>query len=183
MDDPSTAGRVTAATTSVTTCAAEQLGQVGELVSILTADQYLHRPRGASPIAGHVRHCVDHYTAILAGAGSGTVDYDRRTRGGPVETDRDAALARLAHVRGLVGTVAPGDLKRPVEVVSVVAPDGSVARTPSTVGRELVFVAHHAVHHLAVMVPLARALGVDVPAEFGYAPATLAAGRRPGADA
>ncbi|WP_171163598.1 DinB family protein [Streptomyces sp. I05A-00742] len=173
MDDPTTA-------TTVTACAAGQLGQVGELVRILTDDQYVHRPRGASPIAGHVRHCVDHYTAILAGAGSGTVDYDRRTRGGPVETDRGVALARLAHVRKLVRTVAPGALGRPVEVVSVVAPDGSIARTPSTVGRELVFVAHHAVHHLAVMVPLARALGVEVPAEFGYAPATLAAARRPG---
>ncbi|GGP43703.1 DinB family protein [Streptomyces abikoensis] len=159
--------------------ATAQLGHTRELLGMLSDAQYVCRPHEAgSCVAGHVRHCVDHYTAILAGAGGGTVDYDRRKRGGVLETDRSAALARLADVSARVAAVTPADLDRPVDVLSVVDAAGTVVRTRSTVGRELLFVAHHAVHHLAVMVPVARALGVAVPVEFGYAPATLAYLRR-----
>lgn len=160
---------------TVTDCAAEQLHQVQELVGMLTDAQYAHRPsEAASSIGGHVRHCVDHYTAILAGVDSGTVEYDRRVRGTELETDRSIALARLREVRSKVRGLASRPLDRPVEVISVVDPDGSVACTRSTAGRELLFVSHHTVHHVAVMVPMARTLGVNVPARFGYAPATLA---------
>jgi len=161
-------------TVTVTDCAAQQLHQVQKLVGLLTDAQYVHRPQGASSIAGHVRHCVDHYTAILDGVDSGTVEYDKRVRGTALETDRSVALARIGEVRSQVRGLASRPLDRPVEVVSVVDPDGSVARTRSTAGRELLFVSHHAVHHVAVMVPMARTLGVNVPAQFGYAPATLA---------
>ncbi|GAA2911267.1 hypothetical protein GCM10020221_03790 [Streptomyces thioluteus] len=166
-------------TATVTERSAGQLLQIEELVGILTDAQYVHRPRDASGIALHVRHCVDHYSAILAGADSGTVDYDRRTRGGVLEHDRGAALARLANLRTRVRTMPPRELGYPVEVVTVVGADGAVARTRSTVGRELLFVSHHAVHHLAMIVPIARTLGVSVPADLGYAPATLAAGAGP----
>ncbi|MEV0372898.1 DinB family protein [Streptomyces sp. NPDC050636] len=160
---------------TVTDCAAEPLHQVQELVGMLTDAQYAHRScEGASSIGGHVRHCVDHYTAILVGVDSGTVEYDRRVRGTALETDRSVALARLGEVRSKVRGLASRPLDRPVEVISVVDPDGSVACTRSTAGRELLFVSHHAVHHVAVMVPMARTLGVNVPAQFGYAPATLA---------
>ncbi|WP_169314282.1 DinB family protein [Streptomyces piniterrae] len=158
----------------MTECAATQLHELRELVGILTDAQYVHRPQGASSIASHVRHCVDHYTAILDGVDTGTVEYDRRVRGTALETDRSFALARLAEVRSQVCGLAARSLDRPVEVISVVDSDGSVARTRSTASRELLFVSHHAVHHVAVMVPMARTLGVNVPAQFGYAPATLA---------
>ncbi|UQA90807.1 DinB family protein [Streptomyces halobius] len=158
----------------VTNCAAEQLHQVQELVGMLTDAQYVHRPEGASSIAGHVRHCVDHYTAILAGIDSGTVEYDRRVRGTALEKDRSVALDRLGEVRSEVRGLAARPLDRPVEVISVVDSDGSLAATRSTAGRELLFVSHHTVHHIAVMVPMARTLGVRVPERFGYAPATLA---------
>jgi hypothetical protein len=44
----------------------------------------------------------------------------------------------------------------------------------STVGRELAFVASHAIHHFAMLAPHGRALGIDLPADFGKAPSTVA---------
>lgn len=140
---------------------------------MLTEAQYVHRPEGASGIAGHVRHCVDHYTAILAGIESGTIEYDRRVRGTALEKDRNVALARLGEIRSEVRDLESVPLGHPVEVISIVSSDGSVTRTRSTAGRELLFVAHHTIHHIAMMVPMARTLGVQIPTRFGYAPATL----------
>jgi uncharacterized damage-inducible protein DinB len=49
----------------------------------------------------------------------------------------------------------------------------------TTVGRELVFVLSHTVHHNALIAVMARTLGVSVPDRFGYAPSTLAHLERP----
>ncbi|MFI1970588.1 DinB family protein [Streptomyces cinnamoneus] len=179
MEDHSREEHSPERTTAVAGCAAAQLRQVRELVAVLTDAQYVHRPRGSSSIASHVRHCVDHYAAVLAGRDDGTVAYDRRARGSALETDRGVALARLSEVQAQVRALASGALGRPVEVADVVDAHGGVALTRSTMGRELLFASQHAVHHVAVMVPLARTMGVELPAEFGFAPATLAHLRGP----
>ena len=48
----------------------------------------------------------------------------------------------------------------------------------SSLGRELVFVASHAVHHYALLAAHLRQLGLPVPEGFGLAPATVAHARR-----
>lgn len=50
--------------------------------------------------------------------------------------------------------------------------DDPVLSAVSTFDREAMFVASHAVHHLAMMSVIARELGVDIAADEGLAPGT-----------
>src|SRR5437667_2882419 len=70
------------------------LRQLAEVVRAMTDEQYRTKPVGvvSSHVGGHVRHCLDHVEALLAGVEQGEVDYDRRQRGTDVETRRVAAL-------------------------------------------------------------------------------------------
>jgi hypothetical protein len=136
---------------------------------------------GGGSIGRHVRHCLDHYSAAL-GAGGGvcepggcprTIDYDHRERDVPMETDPAAALAAVGALRQALGAVGPADLDTPVIVRIMVDGAGRTADVGSTLGRELAFAAHHALHHHAMMQFIAGVFGVSAPAGFGKAPSTL----------
>jgi hypothetical protein len=45
---------------------------------------------------------------------------------------------------------------------------------PSTLGRELLFLSSHTVHHFALLGNYCKAAGVEMGADFGKAPATVA---------
>ena len=45
---------------------------------------------------------------------------------------------------------------------------------PSSIGRELAFVASHTVHHFALLAAHCQQHGIPTPADFGKAPATVA---------
>ena len=50
--------------------------------------------RTTGGIGGHVRHCLDHVSALLGATQTGLCAYARRQRGTDVETCRTAASAR-----------------------------------------------------------------------------------------
>jgi len=74
-----------------------------------------------------------------------------------------------------------------VRVRVMLCADGQHAELGSTLGRELAFAAHHAVHHHAMVAAIAAEFGLSAPDGFGRAPSTIhhehAAGQtvRPGA--
>jgi hypothetical protein len=51
--------------------------------------------------------------------------------------------------------------------------DGHEAELESTLGRELVFATHHAIHHHAMMSAIASEFGIKVGPDFGKAPSTI----------
>jgi len=126
-----------------------------------------------STIGQHLRHLLDHFAAPLAALEGGTIDYDHRERGVPVETDLDAALGRIREVReriNVVGFEAGGG----AAIVRVMlSANGDEAELESTLARELAFAAHHAVHHQAMMAAIAHEQGLTPPTGFGRAPSTL----------
>mmetsp|Transcript_6551 Transcript_6551/g.22111 ORF Transcript_6551/g.22111 Transcript_6551/m.22111 type:complete len:186 (-) Transcript_6551:157-714(-) len=139
---------------------------------------------GAS-VGGHVRHALDHYRLLLAGASAiaeapgpaPLVDYDTRSRGGAEETDAHAAAAAIERVLGELEGGRPGPPGAAVRV-RFASPEGGADGTgdvvvESTVGRELAFVWHHAVHHLAMVRLIAAEAGVELPRDLGKAPSTL----------
>jgi uncharacterized damage-inducible protein DinB len=142
----------------------------------MTDEQYRMKPVGvvSSNVGGHVRHCLDHVDALLAGIDRGELDYDRRQRGTEVETSRTAALAAIQgqeqQLRSL-SSLSDGHRLRLSTLVSSAMPPIEVE---TTVGRELAFVLSHTVHHNALIAVMARTLGVPVPDRFGYAPSTIA---------
>jgi len=133
---------------------------------------------GHSTIGQHLRHALDHFNAILAVSADesgedGPIEYDRRQRGGSIETDRAAALQGLAEARERIANLHPDRLYEPARVRVMLSADGVEAELPSTLARELAFAAHHAIHHQAMMGAIAREQGLSTPPGFGKAPATL----------
>lgn len=135
-------------------------------------------PPYARPVGAHLRHLIEHYEALLFAPQPGFVDYDRRPRDGglercPIQADERlrALQQQLAHGAGL-------DLQAPLQVLGQAGLAGELAfQVISSVGRELVFLASHAVHHFALLRGFCIANGIDIAPDFGHAPATVAHAR------
>ncbi|MBI5764793.1 MAG: DinB family protein [Planctomycetes bacterium] len=155
---------------------AVSLQQLADLLVVTSDAQYTRKPVGVIPssLGGHVRHCLDHFEALCAGALTGVVDYDDRQRGTSVETDRIAALGAIRRLRVQIEALDESVLTKTVRVPSIIAGDGTSIETRSSLGRELAFVLSHTVHHNALVAAMCRTLGIPIPDRFGYAPATIA---------
>lgn len=155
------------------------LGQLREVVDALGDDQYTRDPVAtfSGSIGGHVRHCLDHINALVQGAEAGSVDYDHRERGTDVETDRAASIAEIdrliAALKSLEGMEA-----KDVAVKVMLSGDGVESTFSTTVGRELVFMLSHTIHHGAMIGGMVQAMGGKAPVGFGVAPSTLAYRKR-----
>lgn len=123
----------------------------------------------------HYRHCLDHFVSILNGRESGLVDYDRRERDPRIEGQPAFALEVTRRIRTALEALELRDLDREILTrcgVSYREVESPVTR--STLGRELVYGVAHGIHHYALISVIARLLDVELPPEFGVAPATVA---------
>ena len=156
------------------------LRQTAALLESLTDEQYARKPVGVVPssIGGHVRHCLDHVEALLRGAGDGLLDYDRRERGTDVERSRTAALETMRRQECQLLSFPWPEGRHPLHLSVLVSPDAPPTVVVSSLDRELAFALSHTIHHGALIAVMAKLLGVPVPPDFGYAPSTLAHGRR-----
>jgi len=151
------------------------LRQLADVISAMTDEQYRTKPVGvvSSNVGGHVRHCLDHLDALLAGVERGEVDYDRRRRGTEVETSRAAALDAIRRQeRQLLAFPRRSEGCR-LRLSAMLGSELAPVEVETTVGRELAFVLSHTVHHNALIAVMAKTLGVPVPERFGYAPSTI----------
>jgi hypothetical protein len=125
-------------------------------------------------IGPHFRHAIEHYESLIHGLPSAKIDYDLRKRDPEVEKSRAAAIAKLEALRGFLMEL-PHDMDKPLE--SKFESHGSAEHeeiwTKSTLGRELISVLSHTVHHFAIISLISRFYGVFPPDGFGMAPATL----------
>ncbi|KAI9327152.1 hypothetical protein DFJ73DRAFT_665791 [Zopfochytrium polystomum] len=144
-----------------------------------------------STVGKHCRHLLDHFDKLLTiverppdgnSGGEHPVDYDARVRN--VDSERRVAAAKLrvtaiaARLREAVPNGEgdePGPLNKKAVSVKFYLDAGSANATlTSTVGREVWFVTHHAIHHAAMIkVICSNELGISLPPEFGVAPSTL----------
>ena len=159
-------------------CATALLDQCGAMLALVPDGAYAATSEalGGGTIGKHVRHSLDHFAALLAVAHAGSpgpVDYDRRARDVPVEHDRAAARAEVARLGLLVSELEPGVADRPVRVRVMLAGDGAEAELGSTIGRELFFAVHHAIHHHAMIKAIAGEFGVTQPGEICTPPPTI----------
>ena len=125
----------------------------------------------SSSIGAHTRHILDHYLMLLAGIGSGEVDYDKRGRDPEVETNRAHAKATISRIIDGLKQLPGNDT--PVQAATKVSVDDSCPAQSSTLGRELVFLYSHTTHHHSLMALIMRLQDKNVDNNFGYAPATL----------
>ncbi|PIQ37527.1 MAG: hypothetical protein COW59_06695 [Lysobacterales bacterium CG17_big_fil_post_rev_8_21_14_2_50_64_11] len=157
----------------VTYCSQEMLEQGERLLRDLPVQAYSAvPPGGGSTIGQHMRHMLDHYQSLM-NAERGCVDYDVRHRGSAVETDIGQARALIAQLLAWVRTLDDAALSQPIVVRSEVSLCRTVcAEVGSTIGRELMFLSSHMVHHQAIVALVAKALAVAVEPGLGLAPAT-----------
>jgi hypothetical protein len=123
-------------------------------------------------IGEHVRHSLDHVSALLAAGRSDTLSYDHRRRGTPIEADPGAALQQILRLKAGLERWSLRSLDEPIRVSSMVSADGSSVSGWSTLARELAFVVSHTIHHQAIVGILLAFHGYSVPDRFGHSPST-----------
>ena len=154
--------------------------QCGALLRDMPGEVFASRGDGNSSIGTHVRHIVDRYQCFFNGLGAGSIDYDDRTRGTPVETDVQSATGALAETRGRFEDLdregSQGNARHgAISVRELVHYQGEPAIAASTLDRELMGLITHSIHHLAIIAMIARAADFPVPPNLGKAPSTVAA--------
>jgi len=151
------------------------LEELAAVVAALSRETYTARlfPNASGSIGQHVRHCLDHVSALITADPSSCLSYDLRDRGTTVETDPAQALRciQLLRIKIAVGRWS-ARLDEPICVVSAVTRDGAMLTSMSTLARELAFVLNHTIHHQAMIGLLDSLHGSDVPDGFGFAPST-----------
>jgi hypothetical protein len=146
-----------------------------QAVKIVAAHFAPEGPAYAGPVGSHLRHVIEHYEALLFGARAGVVDYDNRPRYALLERSARIADARLRALQVRLRAHDGGDAARPLQVLGRFGLRGEFEFVvPSSLDRELAFLASHTVHHFALLLPLLQPRGIALGEHFGKAPATVA---------
>ena len=154
----------------------EILDQGERLLTEISDESYTRKIPAAfnASIGGHYRHCLDHFRALLDAAPTGGLNYDQRERGTLVENDRFAALNATRELRAGWHSLPADNLGRVLSVTCKTSyAVGGSQTAASSVGREVMYVVAHAVHHYALIGIMSALMELKLPASFGVAPATL----------
>jgi uncharacterized damage-inducible protein DinB len=162
------------ATVSPSFALSHLLDELSSAVIELPMDVYRATFEGGASgsIGEHVRHCLDHVSALLSADPSGTLSYDHRQRGTRVETDPGAALQQILRLKAALDRWPTRSLDEPIRVSSMIAPGAPSVVGWSTLGRELAFVVSHTIHHQAMIAVLLTIHGLAAPDRFGHSPST-----------
>jgi hypothetical protein len=168
--------RQTAPTNQLLRAAQETLLQGLELLGAAAAPKYkrvLGPPFEAS-IGQHYRHVLEHYDCLCSGLATEIVNYDARQRDVELETNVSKAMDRTCNILDMLVSLDPTELERPCKSVQSL---GYTATEPlavrSNIGRELAYCIGHSVHHYAIIRLICASVEVNLPGNFGFAPATL----------
>lgn len=146
-----------------------------QALALVAAHQAPSAPSYANPVGAHLRHVIEHYWALLRPASAGVVDYDARARDRELEQSPVLARAQLLAIQRELARWSHATLDAPVRVRGQAGLAGDIGfSAQSSIGRELVFIASHAIHHFAVLHQHCKVHGLVLDADFGKAPATVA---------
>ncbi|XJO72318.1 hypothetical protein BDV3_003450 [Batrachochytrium dendrobatidis] len=166
------------------------------LLGVLSSNQFTTESKilPHSTIGKHIRHALDHFLLLLAGLQDlldtrrssnnhqndcidVTIDYDHRQRLTLLETDPKAAQTEFARICGkLEDALLYLDMNTSVCVLATTEVSGLPIKLASSMGREVWFTLHHAIHHAAIIRVISKELGVndsDIPLTLGFAPSTV----------
>jgi uncharacterized damage-inducible protein DinB len=152
------------------------LSQLTQLVSRLPPNQYQQSfgLQGQHTMGKHVRHIIDHYEAFLLGLQEKPpvkVNYEHRQREESLEREPHRVCYRLLTVCRSLEQLRDDHHQSPVRLDY---PTGAITiEMNSSVGRELVFLSSHTIHHMAIIGLLAEQLGIQPARDFGVHPSTL----------
>jgi hypothetical protein len=134
-------------------------------------------PKGLEPhrVSSHMRHIIEFYECFLAGLPSKRIDYDSRRRDQTIESSPSVAAARI---RAIIEELQknPSLEQDDLLLIRVEDAESFCLEDPfltSTVGRELMVLSSHTIHHFALIAMTLQAQGIAVDPAFGVAPSTL----------
>lgn len=165
-----------ASTAGVAAAAAAILAQCDDFLATIPPECYARESRTikGGTIGKHVRHTVDHFAAPLGCLDRDEpVDYDHRAREVPMETSPALARQTIGSLLTRLRAIDEPAAARPIQIRVMLADDGTEAVLATSLGRELHFAFHHAVHHYAMLKAIAAEFGVTASPDFGVAPSTL----------
>jgi len=152
------------------------LDELADLLEATTDETYVWKPDGgvSGSIGAHIRHVLDHVRVLVERPVQRTVTYDRRQRDTAIEHSRQDGISTLRRIayRLRAAMDAPHDEMLVLE--ALVERDRPPIAVTTSLARELVFVLQHTIHHQAIIAVLLHEIGIATPAQFGYAPSTLA---------
>jgi uncharacterized damage-inducible protein DinB len=149
------------------------LAQVEGLLQQLNDDEHA-APRPllfGSSIGQHIRHVLEYYGCFVSSFSSGTVSYDRRLRDLAIETSVSAAAASARQSAAQLRNITSDG---PLVLCSDLPGLPLASAQDTTMKRELVYLADHSVHHMAmVRIALEQCLPhVAFPTTLGIAVST-----------
>jgi len=156
-------------------------------------------------IGQHYRHSLDHIelAALIAQQHSLAIDsdnsndivpelhYDLRVRGGTLESDLQLCRERIVNIVNVFESLQQQPTSndnnnfdttqitnQPIKAYfNLSSTSNNEIPLPTTIGRELGFVIHHSIHHMAMCKVIAlhtlKLDGSELPVGFGRAPSTL----------
>ncbi|WP_299663008.1 DinB family protein [uncultured Psychromonas sp.] len=151
------------------------LQQAKTYLTSVSEQQYTQiiSPYFMSSAGAHMRHILDHYYAIINGLSEGLIDYDKRSRGGIIESSPKAALQSIQEISDFLNALTAQQLQQTIKLSTEISvTDKQVAIVDTSLAREIIFTGSHAVHHLATIKHIAQAQEIEVEGSLGIAPAT-----------
>ncbi|MBB1273385.1 MULTISPECIES: DinB family protein [Psychromonas] len=151
------------------------LQQAKTYLTSVSEQQYTQiiSPYFMSSAGAHMRHILDHYYAIINGLSEGLIDYDKRSRGGIIESCPQAALQSIQEISDFLNALTAHQLQQTIKLSTEISvTDKQVAIVDTSLAREIIFTGSHAVHHLATIKHIAQAQEIEVEGSLGIAPAT-----------
>jgi hypothetical protein len=128
----------------------------------------------SASIGQHYRHILEHFHCLIRGARAGEVNYDARERNQRLESEVSYASVSTCDVLRAIKKWNEASLQSPSKVVSSVSYGATAPeKIASNVGRELSYCVAHAIHHYAIIRLICAEQGIEVSADFGYAPSTV----------
>mmetsp|Transcript_23082 Transcript_23082/g.39040 ORF Transcript_23082/g.39040 Transcript_23082/m.39040 type:complete len:191 (+) Transcript_23082:150-722(+) len=145
---------------------------------------HVHTPHFNASVGGHIRHSLDHFSILLsrdfaAASPLDVVDYDIRDRNTDIETNKDSAIAKtcalLTTLDDMFASPSAAQLMATPLTVRFVgdAASGETYSAPTSLAREMSFVAHHGIHHLATVKLMMQRMNYELGDGVGKAFATI----------
>ncbi|HAS41763.1 MAG TPA: hypothetical protein DCS93_14890 [Microscillaceae bacterium] len=124
-------------------------------------------------ISKHLRHIVEFYDCLFKGLANDTINYDLRERNPSIENDPEFAIQ---FIENCIAQLSKMELSNdPIELITLLSPDGHEACTKTSIDRELAYNVEHAIHHMAIIKIAVKQCfpHVKLPKEFGVAYSTI----------
>lgn len=151
----------------------ETLEQVLSLIDAAHGAAYIDVAEGMTSSLGcHVRHVLDHYSALQLGVTTGEINYDKRSRDSVIETDAEQAKEKVYSLITWLNENITTDVHLKMKT-EISATKQETITIDSSLQRELIYLLNHTVHHMAQVTLALRIMGITINGQIGIAPATL----------